>query len=274
MFKRSFYLVLLVSMVASLLAFTPARPAYAAGTLIVNTLTDENDGSCVDGDCSLRDAIQVANPGDTITFSVTGTIILTIDQLSISKNLTITGPGAGQLTVSGNDAHRVFYINSGYIVSISDLTISDGYVQDNHGAGVNNFGTLTLNRVVVKDNLLVSVASDYLRGGGIHSYDNSTLMVYDSTISGNTATQLGGGIFVGFNTATTLDNVIVDNNHVTCTACGTGGGLAFRGQATLTNVTVTNNTATYSGGGIYSDSPLTISSSLIANNSTVRYGGG
>ena len=83
-----------------------------------------------------------------------------------------------------------------------------------------------------------------------------TLMVYDSTISGNTATQLGGGIFVGFNTATTLDNVIVDNNHVTCTACGTGGGLAFRGQATLTNVTVTNNTATYSGGGNIFDFPF------------------
>ena len=44
-------------------------------TFTVNTLVDENDGSCAEGDCSLRDAIQVAVGGDTIDIDVTGTIV-------------------------------------------------------------------------------------------------------------------------------------------------------------------------------------------------------
>ena len=50
-----------------LIIFSTATPKLAqAATLTVNTLIDENDGSCSDVDCSLRDAIQVAAAGDTI----------------------------------------------------------------------------------------------------------------------------------------------------------------------------------------------------------------
>jgi CSLREA domain-containing protein len=52
------------------------RSEGVSAVITVNTLADENDGSCSDGDCSLRDAIQVASSGDTITFSVSGTIRL------------------------------------------------------------------------------------------------------------------------------------------------------------------------------------------------------
>ena len=51
-----------------LLTFVYVFPAYALGP-VVNTAVDENDSSCVDGDCSLRDAIETANPGETITFN-------------------------------------------------------------------------------------------------------------------------------------------------------------------------------------------------------------
>jgi CSLREA domain-containing protein len=52
-------------MAALTLAFVEVQPSFAA-IVTVDTLTDEYDGSCSDGDCSLRDAIQVANSGDTI----------------------------------------------------------------------------------------------------------------------------------------------------------------------------------------------------------------
>jgi len=80
---------LLASLLGSAVFATPAQ----AATLTVNTLVDENDGSCV-GDCSLRDAINTANPNDTITFGVTGTINLSLGQLVIAQNLTIIGPTA------------------------------------------------------------------------------------------------------------------------------------------------------------------------------------
>ena len=78
---------------------------------------------------SLRSAILAAeaNPGaDVIDFAdgLTGVIHLTNGQLSITDDLTIDGPGADYLAVSGNQQSRVFGISGGAIVSIADLTIT------------------------------------------------------------------------------------------------------------------------------------------------------
>jgi CSLREA domain-containing protein len=57
--------------------FAPPPPVHAAIPFEVNTLTDQTDGSCGDGTCSLRDAITLANSNagaDTIEFDVAGTI--------------------------------------------------------------------------------------------------------------------------------------------------------------------------------------------------------
>src|SRR3989304_1264208 len=78
-------------------------------SITVNTLVDEADGSIVDGDISLRDAIAAAISGDTINFSVTGTINLSVGSsnsnrhLTIDKNLTISGPGTNLLTIKAYD---------------------------------------------------------------------------------------------------------------------------------------------------------------------------
>ena len=64
------------------------------------TVTNTNDS----GAGSLRQALAIANNGDKINFAVTGTITLTSDGLGITKNVTISGPGANQLAVDGNQA--------------------------------------------------------------------------------------------------------------------------------------------------------------------------
>jgi hypothetical protein len=48
---------------------------------------------------SLRQALAMANNGDTITFAVTGTISLIGGELTINKNIAISGPGANLLAV-------------------------------------------------------------------------------------------------------------------------------------------------------------------------------
>src|SRR5205823_1425627 len=78
------------------------------------------------GPGSLRQAVADVAPGGTVTFDVAGTITLTGGELTIDKDLTINGPGANQLTVSGNNLSRVFNINGGS-VRISGLTISNGH---------------------------------------------------------------------------------------------------------------------------------------------------
>src|SRR5262245_26154257 len=75
---------------------------------------------------SLRQAIldANANPGaDVIVFDAAarGTIGLTSGQLNIIDDLTITGPGADMLTVSGNHTSRVFTVGPGETVVISGL---------------------------------------------------------------------------------------------------------------------------------------------------------
>src|SRR4030095_8595719 len=72
-------------------------------TIIVVTNTNDN------GPGSLRDALAVANDGDTIDATgVSGTILLTSGELQITHNVTINGPGAGSLAVDGNHTFRVF----------------------------------------------------------------------------------------------------------------------------------------------------------------------
>ena len=67
---------------------------------------------------------------DTIVFSngLTGTITLSGSELLITKNLTITGPGASILGVSGNYVYRVFDITNSVTVNISSLAIGSGRV--------------------------------------------------------------------------------------------------------------------------------------------------
>src|SRR5262249_55882535 len=77
-------------------------------TLTVTNLLDSGAGS-------LRDQIGAAASGDTINFAsgLSGTITLSSGELAIARNLTISGPGAGTITVSGNNAQRVFHTQRG-----------------------------------------------------------------------------------------------------------------------------------------------------------------
>ena len=97
--------------------------------------------------CRLRDAIAATDAGGTITFSTTvfppmgaaQTITLNSGQLLIDRDVTITGPGAGVLTVNGNMMSRVFRIGvgcgCGVLVEISGLTVTGGNGGGGGGSG-------------------------------------------------------------------------------------------------------------------------------------------
>ncbi|HTH53908.1 MAG TPA: hypothetical protein VL495_08165, partial [Edaphobacter sp.] len=115
----------------------------SAATYTVTNTADFGAGS-------LRDAINQVNGGaggDTINFSgVTGTIMVT-SQLTISQQVTINGPVANILAISGGDTTRVFYITAANTV-ISGLEITHGNATVSgmsQGAGIMGAAGLIVN---------------------------------------------------------------------------------------------------------------------------------
>jgi hypothetical protein len=156
-------------------------------TFTVNSTAD--DGSAG----TLRWAIHQANANrtaDTIVFSnlfaSPQTINLTGKQLTLSgrARTTIAGPGENLLTVSGNNASRVFRITSGSSASLSGLTITGGSVNGNGGGVTNTGGTLVLKHVALSGN-------SARRGGGL--FNDGTTILTDVVTHGNTA-RVGSGL--------------------------------------------------------------------------------
>lgn len=106
------------------LGFRP-RVELLEGRLTPSTLTVTNNADSGAG--SLRNTIAVANSGDMIIFAPSvHSITLTSGELEIGKNLNIQGPGANNLTISGNNASRVFHIDSGETVTLANVKIANG----------------------------------------------------------------------------------------------------------------------------------------------------
>lgn len=236
--------------------------------VVPSTLTVTNNLDSGPG--SLRAEIAAAKPGSTIDFapSLDGeTITLTSGELILTKNLTIAGPGAGQLTISGGHSSRVFDVaKKNEQVTLSGLTISDGTVGDTGlGGGVYNaYGaSLTISGCTLTGNFAFN-------GGGIYNAGN--LMVSNSTLTGNTAQGGdffegdGGGIY-NSNTGTLaiIGSTLSDNS-----AGSRGGGLfnAFGGRATLDGCALTRNMA-LDGVAIYNAynaGALTVSNSTFSDD--------
>src|SRR4030095_8011036 len=134
------------------------------------------------------------------------TITLTSTELAVTKNVIINNNSGESITISGNNARRVFNINSGKTASIIGLTLTGGSAAN--GGAIINDGALT---------------------------------IVNSTLSGNTATADGGAISTtATGTALTLINTTVSGNN----ANGNGGGvIVLGGKMTSINRTFTNNFA-------------------------------
>jgi hypothetical protein len=100
--------------------------------------------------------------------------------------MTISGPGPGQLTISGNDASRIFLVNAGIgkLVTFSGLTLSHGYTMSPlQGAGIAAF----VNSNIVVQNCHIN-ANRSPSGAGIRTQGGGSLTISNSRISGNTST--------------------------------------------------------------------------------------
>jgi CSLREA domain-containing protein len=263
----------------ALLAFSLSGAAMAATQ--VNSIADPGDGVCDETECTLREAIAGVLPGDEITFmaglELEGPIALT-SYLDIvgTGSLTINGPG---MTVKATNSDLlVFNITEvGGVksdVSLMGLTINGTIVNSGQKVTMRGVNITPVNGVAVYNNngglmeisdSTISGANSNTSGGAIWNYF-STLNIHETLIHSNKA-YVGAGLFQsGESSTTTMKNVTVSDN----TATGAGGGLWVEGGTVdIVNSTITNNHTPGDSGGIAVNnaSPrVTLKNSIVAGN--------
>jgi hypothetical protein len=236
-----------------------------------STVSNLNDA----GPGSLRDAIALTPSGGTVDFQagLTGTILLTSGELAITNDVTIAGPGADLLTVSGNHASGAFNIEGAFTVAISGMTIADGLVATGFDGGIVNSGTLTVTNSILSGNFpraifnsgTLTLTNSTLSGNGLGISNFGTLTLTNSTLSGSSAS----GIFN--DGMLTVTNSTLSGNSAGI-GVSTGGAIlnANPGTVNLTNCTLSGNSA-FGGGAINNEGggTVTITSSTLSGNSAI-----
>jgi predicted outer membrane repeat protein len=231
----------------------------SAAALTVTSTADSGPGT-------LRAAIAGAGNNDVIEFSLNypATITLTTGELAITNNLSIVGPGAANLTITGNNSSRVFQVGTGNTVTISGLTISGGIASAGGvGAGIYcDQATLMLVGCVFQNNN--ATGGSTANGAGIYG-NQSQLNINGCTFTGNSATGNGGGIYSTGSTLTVGNSTITGNSGLS------GGGIYDAGGTiALTNCFISANGATHGGGvsavGVLGLAAVTINNCTLSSN--------
>jgi hypothetical protein len=240
--------------------------------LMVTSSADSGPGS-------LRAVISTAPSGSTIKFDHSvHNITLTSGDLAISTNLTINGPGANKLTISGNNASRVFDLSGSASVSISGLTLTSGLATAGGGILLEGSASLSLSNCTVSNNVASGGTAGTGFGGGIEDTSSAALTVTGCTFNANEAIATGPNTVPG--TPGYTPGFII--------ALGGGIDLAFvaSGSATISNSTFTGNqalggaTGASAGGGALSNSSntpgttMTVTGCTLSGNAAIGEAGG
>ncbi|MGZ4248307.1 MAG: choice-of-anchor Q domain-containing protein [Solirubrobacteraceae bacterium] len=275
-------------------------------TALAATVTTTADS----GAGSLRDAI--AGPDSTIDFAgnLSGqTITLTSGALMITHNLTISGPGASNLTVVGDGSDPVFEVNivpaTSTSATISGLTITGGRARDIGGGGISatSVATLTLDGDVITGNQSTLRTNGTFGGGGVFvnggnvSVSNSTItnntVTFTDTVSGANNASGGGGLYSDGGDVTVTGSDVSHNTVDLASSSGDngGGGIYSNGGAVEFDVTTVRDNSVHitaspggddGGGGIYSNGgAVSLEQAAVDGNSFTldngtggNYGGG
>ncbi|MGA9332731.1 MAG: IPTL-CTERM sorting domain-containing protein [Rudaea sp.] len=271
------------------------KPHSVAATIAVTTCVDDTASLATPG--TLRYA--VANAGDNgevdLSSLACSTITLTQGALPVTVGyLTVQGPDAGTVTIDGNAADRVFYQTAPGYLTLSHLTIRNGYATATvqppaqptspnapppgaaTGGCVYSAGPVYLDHSVVSGCTAGSTDATSV-GGGVYA---GALYMQSSTISDNTAIvhasasasyggkylAVGGGAFAQFIYASN-DSSISGNLAIASEGFAIGGG-AFSQSSYLVDSSVSGNTAQgiFAVGGGIGASALYLQTSTLSGN--------
>jgi hypothetical protein len=238
-------------------------------TLTVTSAADNGSAG------TLRAVLAAAKSGDTIQFAskLDGqTITLIQGQLVVNQSLDIAGPGANNLTISGNAASRIFDITTGATVTISGLTLARGLATD--GASILNAGNLTLSEDVLNRNVAQGITDSGLfsdgggRGGGVENQASATLAVSQCSFIGNQAlggpnggNAFGGGIYNEAGTISVTQSLFTGNQAVAANGGSVGVAVTLPAGISATLLGVGAGAGVWNDGG-----SVTVTNSILRNN--------
>ena len=229
--------VVLTALAALALVWLSASDSTLATNYPVTTTIDSADGVC-DGHCSLREAVIAANASPLVP-----------DTISLPAGTYVIGGARGDDTAGTGDL---------------DVTCTS--------VGCSTSAPLTINGAGPGLTIIDAGGSDRVFDLATAQSNITTLNLNNLTVrNGNPGTANGGAIRVGNSDTVNLTNVVIADS----VSGVSGGGLSSSGNLTLTNSTVSENSAA-NGGGILNGSPgsLTINSSTVSGNYAGGSGGG
>ncbi|MDY7021007.1 MAG: DUF4347 domain-containing protein, partial [Cyanobacteriota bacterium] len=243
--------------ILSPLAFTSATQENYAGVLATFTVNSIDDTSSTDPEddpntLTLREAIEQANNNDDpngniiefdpTVFSTPQTITLG-SRLDIrdqnGNNLTIDGPGANNLIISGgeefnDDAFRVRTDTPETVVRISGLTIQNvnngirnegegrlevnsSIITDNERAGISSPAQVTVNNTIFSNNNNQGVTV----GGSNSIIEGNTFISTTRNDDNQLAQRIGVSVFTPNNATEITTNISIIDNFIGTDANGT-----------------------------------------------------
>jgi Right handed beta helix region len=232
------------------LAVSPAAPAA-----VLNVCKS----GCVHS--TIQSAVDAATSGDQIYID---TGLYTENVVIVGKTLSLDGKGSGLTVVDGSGAAKpVFTLGSPALISGS------------HHVRLRNL-TITHGNAHSPDNIVIEGS-----GGGIRVQGEVGLILDTSTVIGNSAQFLGGGVFLRTTTgpASTIINSRIEGNRLSTGPiyANTGGGIEVWANVTvaISGSTIRENAAYGDGSGIYGEqlSHLTITTSTISDNAPLLFTG-
>lgn len=236
--------------------FTITVGAPAPESLRVSKTGDSDRAFCAPGDCSLREAIALAESGDTVELPASATPYLLDAQGDVHLAIRPPPPPPGSERLAGQIYHLLYLQgpkNGG--TAVIRQTRSSFRVFDIH-----QYAKLVMSHATVTGggaDLKTSTAnSDHIHGGGIHNH--GTIELAHVTITGNRATFSksasvggGGGIYNAIGADAKLTNVTIAGNVSESNEDGSiplGGGIAGPGVFRLRNTVIANNTVAGAAG--------------------------
>ncbi|GIK42112.1 MAG: hypothetical protein BroJett011_59450 [Chloroflexota bacterium] len=219
LFRLLVALVLVIASLVMFLGIISPLPIWAA-SYTINSSADPGDGTCNVTECTLREAISVANTSagvpDTINFSITGVITLSssagaLPTLSDNAGVTVNGDidGDGNPDVAINGVNVSSTNASGIRIQSSNNIISGLAIYGFPGFGITITGTNSINNQILSNTIGLDLSGVAI-GNGRDILNNGDGIIIrnganNNTVRGNTiGSNLRHGVSLSAASANTV----------------------------------------------------------------------